>query len=163
MPSEPATHNAQPVTSAREVRSILHRATPAPQALYVGCPNIGDREALLRRINEMLDRRWFSNDGPFVKEFEARIAEFLGVKNCIALCNATVALEIASRALDLHGEVIVPSYTFIATAHALQWQEITPVFCDMDRRKGHRPPHRPGSQRRDGRPRLRGDQRSSGE
>jgi dTDP-4-amino-4,6-dideoxygalactose transaminase len=43
-----------------------------------------------------------------------------------------VALEIASRALNLHGEVIVPSYTFIATAHALQWQEITPVFCDMD-------------------------------
>ncbi|MEI8121292.1 MAG: DegT/DnrJ/EryC1/StrS family aminotransferase [bacterium] len=87
---------------------------------------------MLKRINEMLDRRWFSNDGPFVKEFEARIAEFLGVKNCIALCNATVALEIASRALDLHAEVIVPSYTFIATAHALQWQEITPVFCDMD-------------------------------
>ena len=102
------------------------------EKLYVGRPNIGDREALLRRINEMLDRRWFSNDGPFVKEFETRIAEFLGVKNCIALCNATVALEIASRALDFHGEVIVPSYTFIATAHALQWQEITPVFCDMD-------------------------------
>ncbi len=100
--------------------------------LYVGRPNIGNRESLLRRINEMLDRRWLSNDGPFVKEFEARIAELLGVKNCIALCNATVALEIASRALDLHGEVIVPSFTFIATAHALQWQEITPVFCDMD-------------------------------
>lgn len=48
------------------------------------------------------------------------------------MCNATVALEIASRALNLHGEVIVPSYTFIATAHALQWQEITPVFCDID-------------------------------
>jgi len=80
----------------------------------------------------MLDRRWLSNDGPFVKEFEIRIAAFLGVKNCVALCNATVALEIASRALDLHGEVILPSYTFIATAHAIQWQKIIPVFCDMD-------------------------------
>ena len=48
------------------------------------------------------------------------------------MCNATVALEIATRALGLHGEVIVPSFTFIATAHALQWQEITPVFCDVD-------------------------------
>jgi len=112
--------------------SILSsQPSPAPEVLYVGRPNIGERETLLRRINEMLDRRWFSNDGPFVKEFEARIAELLGIKNCIALCNATVALEIASRALDFHGEVIVPSYTFIATAHALQWQEITPVFCDM--------------------------------
>jgi len=48
------------------------------------------------------------------------------------MCNATVALEIAIRAAELKGEVIVPSYTFIATAHSLQWQEITPVFCDID-------------------------------
>jgi dTDP-4-amino-4,6-dideoxygalactose transaminase len=50
------------------------------------------------------------------------------------MCNATVALEIAIRALGLTGEVIVPSFTFVATAHALQWQEITPVFCDIDPR-----------------------------
>ena len=100
--------------------------------LHVGRPNVGNREALLARINDMLGRRWFSNNGPLVQEFENAISEFLGVKHVVAMCNATVALEIASRALNLHGEVIVPSYTFIATAHALQWQEITPVFCDMD-------------------------------
>jgi dTDP-4-amino-4,6-dideoxygalactose transaminase len=48
------------------------------------------------------------------------------------MCNGTIALEIAIRALELKGEVIVPSFTFVATAHALQWQEITPVFCDID-------------------------------
>jgi dTDP-4-amino-4,6-dideoxygalactose transaminase len=48
------------------------------------------------------------------------------------MCNGTVALEIAARAVGLTGEVIVPAFTFIATAHALQWQEITPVFCDID-------------------------------
>jgi len=100
--------------------------------LHVGRPNIGDRTKFLARINDLLDRRWLSNNGPFVQEFEQRIADFLGVKHCIAMCNATVALEIAARALGLHGEVIVPSFTFIATAHALQWQEITPVFCDVD-------------------------------
>ncbi len=100
--------------------------------LHVGQPNFGDRSALLNRINDMLDRRWFSNNGPLVQEFEKSISEFLGVKHVVAICNATVALEIASRALNLHGEVIVPSYTFIATAHALQWQEIMPVFCDID-------------------------------
>jgi len=87
---------------------------------------------LLARINDLLDRRWLTNDGPMVKEFERRIAEFVGVRHCIAMCNATVALEIAIRALGLRGEVIVPSYTFVATAHALQWQEITPLFADMD-------------------------------
>jgi dTDP-4-amino-4,6-dideoxygalactose transaminase len=102
------------------------------ESIYVGRPNIGNREALLARINDMLDRRWFSNNGPLVQEFEKSVSEFLGVRHVVAMCNATVALEIASRALNLHGEVIVPSYTFIATAHALQWQEITPVFCDID-------------------------------
>ena len=101
-------------------------------ALHVGRPNIGNRESFLSKVNAMMDRRWLSNDGPLVREFEKKISEFLGVKNVVAMCNATVALEIASRALNLHGEVIVPSYTFIATAHALQWQEITPVFCDID-------------------------------
>lgn len=73
-----------------------------------------------------------TNNGPYVQEFERRLAEFLGVKHCIAMCNATIALEIVIRALGIKGEVIVPSFTFVATAHALQWQEITPVFCDID-------------------------------
>lgn len=102
------------------------------EPLHVGRPNLGDRDTVLRRINEIFDRRWFTNDGPLVKEFEARIQALVGVKHCVAMCNATIALEIAIRALELRGEVIVPAYTFIATAHALQWQEITPVFADMD-------------------------------
>ncbi|MBN3939342.1 aminotransferase class I/II-fold pyridoxal phosphate-dependent enzyme [Nostoc sp. NMS9] len=102
------------------------------EKLHVGRPNIGNRERLLNRINDILDKRWLTNNGPYVQEFEQRIAEFVGVKHCIASCNATVALEIAIRAAGLKGEVIVPSFTFIATAHALQWQEITPVFCDID-------------------------------
>jgi dTDP-4-amino-4,6-dideoxygalactose transaminase len=106
--------------------------SPLFEKKFVGRPNVGNREKFLLRVQDMLDRRWFSNDGPLVKEFEKGISEFLGVKHVVAMCNATVALEIASRALNLHGEVIVPSYTFVATAHALQWQEITPVFCDMD-------------------------------
>lgn len=102
------------------------------EKLYVGRPNIGSRERLLERVNDLLDRRWLTNMGPYVEEFERRIAAMVGVKHCIAMCNATVGLEIAIRATGLTGEVIVPSMTFIATAHALQWQEITPVFCDID-------------------------------
>ena len=108
-------------------------APPAfKQRLHVGRPNIGNREHLLERIGDLLDRRWLTNDGPFLQEFEKRISERLGVKHCIAVCNATVGLEIAIKATGLAGEVIVPSFTFIATAHALQWQQITPVFCDIN-------------------------------
>ena len=105
--------------------------------LHVGRPNIGNRQHFLDLMNDMLDRRWFSNEGPYVKEFVKKIVEYLGVKHCIAICNGTIALEIATRALGLKGEIIVPSFTFIATAHSLQWQEITPVFCDIDHRTHH--------------------------
>src|SRR5258708_36040221 len=93
---------------------------------------MGNRKSLLDRINDMLGRRWLTNDGPFVLEFERKICEFIGVRHCVAMCNATIALEIVARPLELKGEVIVPSFSFIATAHALSWQEITPVFCDID-------------------------------
>ena len=102
--------------------------------LHVGCPNIGDREAFMRRVEEILDRRWLTNSGPVVTEFEEKLAEQLQVSDVIAVCNATVGLELATRALGMSGEVIVPSYTFIATAHALQWQEISPVFADIGKR-----------------------------
>lgn len=102
------------------------------EPLHVGRPNIGDRAHFMRLVGEMLDRRWLSNNGPLVQEFETRIAAFLGVKHCVAMCNGTIALEIAIRALGMSGEVIIPSYTFVATAHALHWQGITPVFADID-------------------------------
>lgn len=122
-----------PLTKSRLDDLALFGAPPAfDDLLHVGRPNVGDPQRLHERINTMLANRWLSNDGPLVRELERRVAEQCGVKHCIAMCNGTIALEIAIRALDLSGEVILPSYTFVATAHALQWQEITPVFCDMD-------------------------------
>ncbi len=101
--------------------------------LHVGAPNIGNRERFFERANEMFDRRWLTNRGELVRELEEKVANYLGVKHCISMCNGTVALEIATRALGLTGEIIIPSLTFIATAHSLQWQKITPVFCDIER------------------------------
>ncbi len=114
--------------------AILGGAPAFKETLHVGRPNLGDRQRLFTRFNEMLDRRWLSNNGPLVQEFEGRIADYVGVKHAICVCNATIGLEIAARAADLAGEVIVPAYTFVATAHALQWQQITPVFADLDPR-----------------------------
>lgn len=116
-----------------ETDLAIHGAPPAfLQPLHVGRPNISNREKFLAGVARALDNLWLTNNGPLVQEFEQRVADQLGVKHCVAMCNGTIALEIAIRALGLSGEVIVPSWTFVATAHALHWQGITPVFADID-------------------------------
>jgi dTDP-4-amino-4,6-dideoxygalactose transaminase len=114
--------------------AILGGPPAFAEPMHVGRPNIGDRDRLMERIEGVIDERWLTNDGPLVHELEQAVAEVVGVPHCIAMCNGTIALEIAIRAAGLTGEVIVPSFTFVATAHALQWQGITPVFCDVDPR-----------------------------
>jgi dTDP-4-amino-4,6-dideoxygalactose transaminase len=112
--------------------AIFGSAPAFSEKLSIGYPNIGDQDRLFERIKDILSSRWLTNNGPYVQMLEERIADLLGVKHCIAVCNATIGLEIAAQALGLHGEVIVPSFTFIATAHALKWLGIRPVFCDID-------------------------------
>jgi len=147
LPKQPSVGNSEgdamklvkevAATSYKAARSAadlsINGAPPMfAEPIHVGRPNIGNHKRFLQRASDILDSGWLSNNGPIAQEFEQRIAAFLGVKHCVAMCNGTIALEIATRALELKGEVIVPSYTFIATAHALQWQEITPIFADID-------------------------------
>lgn len=112
--------------------AILGGAPAFAEPLHVGGPNIANRERFLAKVGEILDSRWLTNHGRQVQELEARIAAYVGVRHCVAVCNATIGLELLIRALGLRGEVIVPAFTFVATAHALQWQGITPVFADID-------------------------------
>ena len=119
-------------TRAAPELAIFGAAPAFAEPLHVGRPNIGDRERFLARLNDILDRRWLTNRGEYVIELERRIAALVGVRNCVLVTNGTVGLEILIRALGLRGEVIVPAFTFVATAHALQWQEIEPVFADID-------------------------------
>ena len=113
--------------------AIFDRPPAFAGALHVGRPNLGNRDRFLSRLNDILDKHWLTNRGEYVIELEKRIAGLIGVRNCILVCNGTIGLELLIRALGLRGEVIVPAFTFVATAHALQWQEITPVFADIDR------------------------------
>jgi dTDP-4-amino-4,6-dideoxygalactose transaminase len=90
-----------------------------------------DKEKVLSKFSGVLDNVWLTNNGPMVQSLENKIQQYLGVKHCICVCNATIGLELLQRALDLKGEVIIPAFTFIATAHSLRWQKIDPVFCDV--------------------------------
>ena len=110
----------------------LHGAPPAmPAPVHVGRPNVTNRENFLWHVDDILDRNWLTNNGPKVCELEQRLADYLGVRHCIAMCNGTIALEIAIRATGMTDEVILPSYTFVATAHAVSWQGLRPLFADI--------------------------------
>lgn len=136
LPDRPSLSDAlSAVLRPRELVRAVEEVSPASgPTLHVGRPNLGNPERFLELARGILDRRWLTNNGPLVREFEHRIADHVGVRHCICVCNATVGLEIAARAAGFAGEVLVPSYTFVATAHALHWQGITPVFADIDPR-----------------------------
>ena len=100
--------------------------------LHVGAPNMGPWHEFSELAQGMFRRRWLTNRGPLVIELEQRLRAYLEVEHVVLCANGTIALELAAQAAGLRGEVIVPSFTFIASAHALQWQGLKPVFCDID-------------------------------
>ena len=112
--------------------AILSGKWAFDSTVLVGRPEHARPRALLERIDRMFTSGRLSNHGPMNDEFESAVAEIAGASHCIASCNATIALELAISALGMKGEVIVPSFTFVATVHALWRQGIRPVFCDID-------------------------------
>jgi len=96
-------------------------------------PSVPDAKALAEEIVDVLESGTLTN-GPRVKEFEARVAEYIGVKHCIAVASCTSGLMLVLRAADIRGDVVVPSFTFAATAHAVAWNGLTPLFADVDPR-----------------------------
>src|SRR5688500_6161272 len=99
--SHPPAVSVEPLVNGSPQLAVFGGPAVFAEKLHVGRPNIGSRERFLERVGDLLDRRWLTNDGPFVQELERRIADMVGVRNCVAMCNATVALEIAARALGL--------------------------------------------------------------
>jgi dTDP-4-amino-4,6-dideoxygalactose transaminase len=95
-------------------------------------PSVPDTPSLTRAFEEVL-RSGILTNGPRVRQLEHQAAEYLGVKHCIAVSSCTAGLMLVLRALDLSGDVIVPSFTFAATAHAVAWNGLRPVFADVDR------------------------------
>lgn len=129
--SDPPQGASRPAEAVRRL-ALLGGRPSFSDPLHVGRPNIGDRAALFARLDRALDSRWLTNGGPLVEELEARLRTITGARHALAVTNATVGLEIAARAAGLTGEVIVPAFTFVATAHAMRWIGLEPVFCDVD-------------------------------
>lgn len=101
-----------------------------PEGLALVRPSLPP-ESVLDDIRKILSGHVLTN-GPYVRELEERSADYLGVRHCVAVSSCTSGLMLVLRVADLTGEVIIPSFTFAATAHAVEWNGLRPVFADID-------------------------------
>jgi len=100
--------------------------------LNVTRPSLPDLEELIPYLEEIWQSGIVTNGGKFHNELEEALKSYLGVNDISAFCNGTIALLTAIKALNISGEVITTPFTFSATAHALAWNGIKPVFADID-------------------------------
>jgi dTDP-4-amino-4,6-dideoxygalactose transaminase len=102
-----------------------------PDGLPVACPTIADPRGTADSLLRVLESGVLTN-GPYVRELEQRLADYLDVRHCIAVASCTAGLMLVLRGADVAGDVVVPSFTFAATAHAVAWNGLRPVFADID-------------------------------
>jgi dTDP-4-amino-4,6-dideoxygalactose transaminase len=94
-------------------------------------PSLPPLHEFVKSLEEIWESRNLTNNGKFHQEFERELADFLGVKYISLFANGTLALITALQVLRITGEVITTPYSFVATTHALHWNGIKPVFCDI--------------------------------
>jgi dTDP-4-amino-4,6-dideoxygalactose transaminase len=85
-----------------------------------------------RYVEKIYANGWVTNGGPLVKELEARLADYLGVKHIVLVSNGTAALEIAYRTLGLRDYVVTTPFSFVATTSSLVANGLHPIFADID-------------------------------
>lgn len=85
-----------------------------------------------RAMAGIFERGWYTNHGPLAREFEQRLAAFFGVRHAVVVTNATVGLIMSLKCLGLEGKVLVPGFTFVASAQAITWAGLEVGFCDVD-------------------------------
>lgn len=102
------------------------------RSIFVTQPNLPDLDEFIPYLRKIWDSKILTNGGPFHQQLEAALCEYLGVEHICLFSNGTLALVAATQALRLQGEVITTPYSFVATAHSLLWNGLTPVFVDVD-------------------------------
>ena len=95
-------------------------------------PFLPPLEEFIPYLEQIWDSGQLTNNGPFHQQFEDELADYLGVKYISLFTNATLALVTALQALNITGEVITTPYSFVATTHSLWWNNISPVFVDIE-------------------------------
>lgn len=102
------------------------------EILQVTRPDLPPLDEFVKSLGKIWQERWVTNNGQFHQQFEKALADYLGVKYVSLFSNGTIALVTALQVLRITGEVITTPYSFVATSHALLWNGVTPVFCDIE-------------------------------
>lgn len=110
--------------------------------IYVTQPHLPPLKEFIPYLEQIWDNKILTNNGPFHKQLEEALCEYLGVRHLALFTNGTIALVTALQVLRISGEVITTPYSFVATAHSLLWNNIKPVFVDIDPRTGNLDPDR---------------------
>ncbi|MBI9016341.1 MAG: DegT/DnrJ/EryC1/StrS family aminotransferase [Phycisphaerae bacterium] len=93
-------------------------------------PDLSDYQKSIAKIWE---NQWLTNYGPFYRQFQVELMQYMQVEHLTLFNNGTNALMVALQALRINsGEVITTPFTFAATSHVLYWNNIKPVFCDIE-------------------------------
>lgn len=100
--------------------------------IYVTEPYLPPLEEFIPYLEQIWESKRLTNNGPFHKQLEDALCEYLGVEHLALFANGTIALVTALQTLRISGEVITTPYSFVATAHSLVWNNIKPVFVDID-------------------------------
>ncbi|MDX1652598.1 MAG: DegT/DnrJ/EryC1/StrS family aminotransferase [Brumimicrobium sp.] len=100
--------------------------------IYVTQPSLAPLPELMDLLKGVWERGILTHNGPLVQELEKKLAHELSVDNLITVTNGTLAIQMAVKALELKGEIITSPFTWVATLSAIQWENCTPVFCDID-------------------------------
>jgi dTDP-4-amino-4,6-dideoxygalactose transaminase len=100
--------------------------------IYVTQPTLPPLEEFTEYVKQIWTSKILTNNGPYHKQFEKELAEYLGVKYISVFSNGTLALITALQALKITGEVITSPFSFVATTHSLWWNNIKPVFVDIE-------------------------------
>lgn len=99
---------------------------------YVTQPNLPKLELLIPYLEKIWGSKVLTNGGPFHSELESLLCEYLGVKHISLFTNGTIALLTALQALEISGAVITTPFSFVATSHSLLWNNVSPIFVDID-------------------------------
>jgi len=102
------------------------------QRINVTQPFLPPLEEFIPYLEQIWENKWLTNNGPFHHQLEEALCRYLGVEHISLFTNGTIALVTALQALRITGEVITTPYSFVATAHSLLWNNIKPVFVDID-------------------------------
>ena len=100
--------------------------------VFVTSPLLPELKEFIPYMEEIWRNKWLTNQGPFHEKLEKELSDYLGVQYLNLFSNATLALIVALEALRISGEVITTPYSFVATTHSLWWNNIKPVFVDIE-------------------------------